>query len=154
MFNGTDDAYISYGTDTTFFMLSHSFSVHAWVMPFVLDDMTIFSKDWDGADGAINLLALGVTSAGKLVTSLALDTDSTDFSDKLSSGSGALEANTWALVAYHFHLSSNKDTTVTFYINNTEDSTADYSERFLIDSTTAKPFLGIQRETDTGTFIS
>jgi hypothetical protein len=155
-FDGTNDGYVQIPG----LLLSHSFSVHAWVFikesP-ITSDLTLFSKDRGDAAFTPSTnryqLRLSIDGAGgtdKMTAELAQDISVANYVKKQSTS--AVLPDAWTYLVYSFDLTTASTKTVAFFVNNVADGTQVYTGVFHIDHSDYKSFIGIERTTSATVF--
>lgn len=141
------------------FMLNHTFAVHTWLRRLADGaDHTVLNRVRSDFSDAKNskFLRLYIDSTDVMGAALAKDShnkDNESYTLNLESdASGTINiAGGWYYLVWSFELTNGgKDTTLTFFINNTARATTKtWTDTFVIDKTSYMNYIGIERTADT-----
>ena len=108
---------------------------------------TIFSKD-KGSDftGSNELhLKVGLNGGTSLYTDITKDTDSSN--TFTYNRPGTISTTAWSYIVISVQLTNNKDTSVSYWVDNVNDTNITETDMFVADASTYSAFLGTHRET-------
>jgi hypothetical protein len=118
-FDGASDAYIMLPT----LILSHSMSVHVWLLRMGTAKVAVFSKDRDDFTAATDaqLLYFSISATNNLEAMLAKDHNTLDYRGHTSTAT--ITADVWEYVVYSIKMLDGADTDFEFFINEVSDGT-------------------------------